>query len=335
MNRLTRHDRYVHRSIFYLGCQRLHGITIIEVLVSCGIVGLLVALLAPACQWARERSRLIQCRSNMKQLGLAIHSYESVFGYLPVERLPHRRILPYLGNSSLYQALEVFTDGGWSDSTRSPVTPWPSAALAVFVCPSDPQSSPRFGHSSFMLNEGSGVQQYGANGMRMERASPGYWTRFADISDGLTATAFMAEHLAERRPADASEAHSDLLRYYWYIPVPLRGSRELDAFADACLSVRTTPTPPMWVAVGSWLEYPAGYNHVLPPNTTPCGNGTAVDAWVQSNFASVPASSKHSGGVNVLFADGSVRFVAGSVDRRAWRSAGSRNGADVSMSALP
>ena len=309
------------------------GITIIAVLVSCGIIGLLAGLLIPASQWARERARSMQCRSHMKQLGIAAHSYEGVFGFLPVERLPHRRMLPHLGHAALYQALEVFTDGGWSSATQAPVIPWPSESLSMFVCPSDSLAISRLGNSSYLLIEGSGAPLYGPNGMRMRRSFPEEWCRFADVTDGLTGTAFMAEHLAEVRVADASAAQSDLTRHYWYIPSPLRGVGELDAFANACLNDTTTPIPSMWIAIGSWLEYTQGYNHVLPPNTTPCGNGTPVDAWIWTTFASVPATSKHSGGVNILFADGSVRFVASSVDRAVWRAAGSRNGTDITISA--
>ena len=114
------------------------GFTLIELLVVIGIIGLLIALLLPAIQAAREAARRIQCSNNLKQVGVALHNYQTTVGrFPPITLLPigqtfqpwsaHARLLPYLEEAGLAELI---------DYKKSPeFTGNPIAALAVYYVP--------------------------------------------------------------------------------------------------------------------------------------------------------------------------------------------------------
>lgn len=134
--------------------RRLHrnavGFTVIELLVTIGIISVLIAILLPAIQGARESARQINCRSNLKQLGIAIHSYESAFGHLP----PHNggtdagansnegnlsgivMLLPYLEQEALWQKITSAPNQSGYPGRRE--FPHPTSALSMLTCPSSP-----------------------------------------------------------------------------------------------------------------------------------------------------------------------------------------------------
>jgi len=304
------------------------GVTLVEILVVFGMVAILMALLLPAVQWTRERARLVQCKSRLSQLAVAFHSYHSDHGCLPVEWYPHQRVLPYLELASLYQELDSFRDHVFISEDTPPVVPWPAEGLEVFVCPSDPEAQSRWGHSNYQLNLGSGIQRYGENGLRLPRRLPFQFTRMSDVTDGLSVTSCLAEHLVERGVSEPAEVRQDPIRRFWHTPVAMTSPSQLDQFADVCQGNDVAPLIGFHVNASRWLFYPGGYNHILTPNTKPCGHGPLPGTYAFSDMASVPASSRHAHGVNVMFADGHVAFIAQSIDRTVWRDYGSRNGGE-------
>jgi prepilin-type processing-associated H-X9-DG protein len=295
------------------------GVSLVEVLVSIGVIGLLVALILPAVQASRESGRNMQCRNNLRQLGTAFHSYHSDYGVFPVELLPFRRILPYLEQAALAEDLE-------KQGTNNSL---PRFGVRAYICPTDSWAQPEMGHTNYLVNEGSGFQAFGNNGVRLPFASPRRFTRAADILDGLSHTACLAERLVSRVGAAPSETDATPRWFLWFIPTAMTGASQLDAFAAACRSSRTTALPVLLPAF-QWLETDQGYNHVLPPNVPGCHNGNPTQGVLYSpQYDAIPASSEHPGGVNLLLADGSVKFVSDVIDLKVWRAVASRAGGET------
>jgi prepilin-type N-terminal cleavage/methylation domain-containing protein len=131
---------------------RRYAFTLIELLVVIAIIAVLIALLFPAVQRARETTRRIQCRSQLKQLGLALYNYESTMGGLPPTAVivklsdnslctsylgPHSRILPFLDQGNTYNSMNVNTIYG--DLENLPTV---AHVTKMFLCPSEPNSQP-------------------------------------------------------------------------------------------------------------------------------------------------------------------------------------------------
>src|SRR5690606_10397670 len=120
--------------------------TLIELLVVIAIIAILIALLLPAVQQAREAARRTQCRNNLKQIGLAIHNYESSHSVFPPGRLGYplvfsvqAHILPYLDGANLYNLLDFDTAPSFGPPS-TPITRNEVAArtfIPTYLCPSD------------------------------------------------------------------------------------------------------------------------------------------------------------------------------------------------------
>ena len=120
------------------------GFTLIELLVTIGIISLLLALLIPGVQSARESARRTACKNNLKQIGVAMHTFESTHGNLMTEYAvaPQANLLPYLDQQAIFQ-LHGFGDADpWfeADGTYK-ADAWDDAdyKLPVFICPSHPE----------------------------------------------------------------------------------------------------------------------------------------------------------------------------------------------------
>ena len=299
------------------------GTTMIEVLVVVAILGLLAALRLPAVQSAREAARRTHCKSNLRQIGIAAANYESAFGVWPFGILDDSPG-PFEG---------IFSDLGVR-AISFPNETWRISGAPVFRCPSDPLMASALESTSYHVNDGSGVQTYGFNGMLVQpMMGPDYanhtnympddpaFLRSADITDGLSNTAAVSERILHDRSAPP-----ELLRKWRYTPVAHLAPNELDLFADACQCDSQLPAIDLDHDAVDWDLYGRNYyNHVVTPNGPSCNNGPEFDVTL---FAKT-ASSLHGAGVNVLMADGSVHFVGQNIDRRVWRAAGSRNGGET------
>ena len=128
-----------------MGAQRRIGFTLVELLVVIAIIGILIALLLPAVQAAREAARRMQCSNNLKQIGLALHNYHSAFDSLPqgsggVTYKPEYKvmatwgaaILPFLEQQALFDLFNFNVDMRHADNTQAVTTPVPT-----YMCPSD------------------------------------------------------------------------------------------------------------------------------------------------------------------------------------------------------
>lgn len=295
------------------------GFTIIEVLVSISIIGLLIAITLPAIQRVRATNRQLQCRNNLKQFGIALANALQVSGKFPTSRIHEPamwRLLPYLDQAALYQAFRSGQDQ-------------PPFAVPTFVCPDDPLNSPsdNLGNSNYYFNDGTTFRLYDpTNGFRKDArhdVSP------SEFTDGLSNTAAMSERLVGvptfLDPTE-EEMRSDPGRYLWYTGTRYSG-RGQEALAVAeCRNNRVTPWPGFRGSyMGRYREDNLGYDHLLGPNEEACYNGPE-DINMEPGVFLFPPSSHHQGGVSLLLADGSVRFVTNSIDYNTWKALGSRNG---------
>jgi uncharacterized protein DUF1559 len=303
---------------------RRRALTLLELLAILAIIGILVALLLPAVQGAREASRRTQCSSNMRQLAMALHAYESVNRVLP-NTAPnnysfHVFLLPYLEQKALFDEFD------FSLNALQYLGPLSYRRVQVFECPSD-GSCARAGQlmavTNYHGNWGSGAQRYGNNGIfsySNDHAGFVLFLPLAAITDGLSQTAMLAE-------VTASDNSRHPLRILWNIETPMRRPEQFEQFATACRDA-----PRLSSAAEQLLQSPRGrpwlqlgtnwtiYNHVLTPNQASYTNGGSFLSGVYTS------RSCHPGIVNVSLADGSVQSVSDSIDITAWRALGSSAG---------
>ena len=341
------------------------GFTLIELLVVIAIIGVLIALLLPAVQSAREAARRAQCTNNLKQLGLALHNYESSIGSLPWGDGPDQwnqwsslaLMTPYLEQYTIYSALNF--DWSLQNPALLANTTAQRATISFLQCPSDDDrlTSPD-GHNNYAANAGNAPAAFydwdntgafnglfGWSGRDPARVtSPGEKknkpiVKLADIRDGTSNTAAFSERVkgigwfANPTVPDFSTPSSTPVQ----IPKP---SNNVDlnspqTFYQQCKATGPTASgatfSPNFYAYGSyWHNGGFGhsrYNHIMPPNSHSCNYNTI--RWGGDSGGAYSASSRHPGGVNIAFADGSVRFIKSTVAPVVWWALGSRAGGEV------
>lgn len=301
------------------------GFTMIELLVSISIMTMLVSLLLPAVQQARESSRKMSCQSNLRQLGLAMMNFESVHSHFPDGPSHKYDLLPYLDQTILYHLKgeqdEQAPDSEWDDLRN--------AVLAVLICPSDPGETSANGFlgdmagTSYHANAGTGLLSDGFNGVfgygdEAPKIYADKVVKTADIVDGLSNTAAFSEALLF--------GHSPRISSIWATPQEYFAPEEQASLTSYCESIPLDPLSYSYQAVDFPRGFPwygggmgnALYNHSLPPNRPSCTNGENIVTGVYT------VSSMHRQGVNVAFADGHVQFVSENIDRNVWIEFGSR-----------
>lgn len=299
--------------------------TLIECLVVIAIVGLLIALLLPAAQAAREASRRASCSNNLKQIGLALHAYVDAHGCLPPGRFRtcdpryaganppctskffDRSLLvatlPYLEQGALYNAINqgrLIT--GVENTTIHAVQ------VGVFACPSDPGASVR----DMNLNAFTDRGLKDPAGGRFRMAFTSYSGCFGSFA--TDAYPEPRDHclVASAKVAQGNGSFND------QSPITLASVTDglthtifLAEKATASYGALDTPTVIYairngWYVTGNWGD--TLFTTFYPPNLYKTAGGSRPDAQLRD------ASSLHPGGLNALMGDGSVRFIKETVD---------------------
>jgi prepilin-type N-terminal cleavage/methylation domain-containing protein/prepilin-type processing-associated H-X9-DG protein len=338
------------------------GFTLIELLVVIAIIGVLLALLLPAVQAAREAARRIQCASNLKQIGIALHSYHDALGVLPPGMGPyankvcmwysaHSMLLPFLEEGPLFNSINFnfpiaspscnSMGPAWAGLAQVVNTTASSTTVAAYLCPSDTSVFRDPGYPGLNYLGNSGVNPRGwwithvADGLFFTSSR----LSFGAIRDGASQTAAFAESLKGDDDDSRYTPRADVLMTDPYSPARLDSNdpSDLMAFGRGCqnlpmssiLSWAYSHKQDVWIQGNS---YEGLYCHLLPPNQNSCVNGEPYQGFgTGSAFAGsiMIASSYHPGGVNVLLADGAVRFVKDGVGQKVWWALGTRAGAEV------
>ena len=273
-------------------------------------------------------------------------------------------LLPQMEQQPLYNALNFYVSSGFAGSDMQNTTVL-AAQVSSLLCPSENLQTPSQGpgtRKNYMANTGGPAAIYAWSGMFVPlkddangfagcyvNSNSGRTFGIAGVTDGTSNTGLFSESLIGSGPAASSITLSTTRRPSTYeFRISLKTGFDLGglggpaalAAVNACRSLPgTTPgfgglAPPngnIWLAgnPGSCLLWDT-YNHYLPPNSAGCITADDPNSGGYGYFTSpVPPSSNHPGGVNVGFADGSVKFIKNTVSLQAWWGLGSRNGGEV------
>jgi prepilin-type N-terminal cleavage/methylation domain-containing protein/prepilin-type processing-associated H-X9-DG protein len=291
------------------------GFTLVELLVVIAIIAVLIGLLLPAVQKVREAAARMKCANNLKQIGLGLHNYHATYERFPAgftSAAPGVNadgqgpgwgwaalLLPFVEQDNLHKTIDFTKDIAHPANAAARVRPVP-----VYLCPSDTPPSP-----TFTVKNGSGsaicdvafANYVGVGGTFEVSNSPDTNTgvlvrnkgfRVTDITDGSSNTIFVGERTALKSPQTT--------------------------WTGAVTGARIPPLNP-------------AYEVELPPVLCTTNTGTAADGRVPNNPLDhvEDTNSRHSGGVNFLYGDGSVRFLNQNIDPKTWVALGTRAGGEV------
>ncbi|QDV70479.1 Type II secretion system protein G precursor [Rosistilla carotiformis] len=311
-------------------CQRT-GFTLVELLVVIAIIGILVGLLLPAVQQAREAARRMQCVNNQKQLGLALHNYHHTFGSFPpgivgrvsydppssgpqFEKCPPtwmQMVLPFIEQDNLYDGMKQHFSNGEMAATA----PGRFTVVDALMCPSDP-GGPK------IVDSGSSspwYERWGFNGNYVACSGSDYFTPTSDPNmihrDGI----FFAKSKIEFRDVIDGTSNTALISEILLVPyagpgsaIDLRGGYYFGRRAPVSFSTRESPNTIIGDRLSTCVSRPR----------MPC-NGQGTDNSIMH------VRSQHPGGGVITLADASVRFVPETVDRVLFQAYGSRANGEV------
>jgi prepilin-type N-terminal cleavage/methylation domain-containing protein len=327
--------------------------TLVELLVVIAIIGVLVALLLPAIQASRESARRSQCQNNLKQIALAVHSFEDALGQFPPSFVItpgtalagnngswsiHGRILPYLEQQTAYDLVRL--DIAWDAQVATGV---PTMRVGTYQCPSELNDMVRTNGSNpytYPQNYGFNLGTWFVYDPATGKGGDGAFAvngnvRHASVTDGTTKTLCAAEVKAFtpyfRNTSDPG-------------PAPPASPADLAAFAPGA-QFKLGPNTNDNTGHTEWCDgrvHHSGITAVFRPNTEVLythTDGRTYDVDYNSRqegnsaaaktYAAVTARSYHVDIVNAAFLDGSVRAIRDDVELAVWRALATRAGAET------
>lgn len=337
--------------------RRQRGFTLVELLVVIAIIGVMVGLLLPAVQAAREAARRMSCSNNLKNLSLAFHNYHDTYRKVPRAASavtkqgavnngnwngysPQTMILPFIEQGNVYDQL-AFNQYHY-DATIVPPAPLAPVTvsrtkIATYLCPSDKDypSTVEIGWNNYGISFGSTVGY-----SRPLQNSNGFFVgntdrNFKDIIDGLSNTIMLGEFNKGDASAALFDYKSDFangipfsfttLDFNPQTRLPSQG--ELDAYGATCLAAapasHRSDAGFRWIAPG---QYNTAFNTLMTPNwrfpacmnCAGCGQGDSQGVF--------PARSRHPGGAHHALGDASVKFITENADLFIYQSLGTATG---------
>ena len=314
--------------------KRCTGFTLVELLIVIAIIGVLVALLLPAVQAAREVARRMTCANNLRQIAIASHHFHDAQGRFPPGAVAKEYLAapstpwtfyrwsalavlsPHIENSAASDALELSVP---LYNSALAVTPenreGVKIQVPIFLCPSDQADRvlPDFGPTNYAVATGTGI----GGGTPVETDgvfSVNSQTKIKDIADGTTHTAIISESILGRATMSGSDPEQD---YKFLFVTPLTET----ACRQAAIWNYGYPRGFGWVSG----EYRCAlYNHYQTPNSeVPDCISVVMGGDPSTRFTPYgwrAARSHHPGGVNVAFADASLHFIQDSIDPKIWKA---------------
>jgi prepilin-type N-terminal cleavage/methylation domain-containing protein/prepilin-type processing-associated H-X9-DG protein len=311
-------------------CPQRRGFTLIELLVVIAIIGVLIGLLLPAVQKVREAANRMKCGNNLKQLGLALHNYHSAFDSFPpgtycqpqgwVSATPNLEwvyfihyLLPFFEQQAYYNDLSGGAGAGnWTQNTPWSANPgnWTqlSMPIQILLCPSDPgpptslhagiplARTNYLGFFSGLQDSDNWSQAFPSNQRAFFTMGNTHTLSVAGIIDGTSNTLAVGEYV---RGLDDYDSRG------WFY-----SNRACNQLMYAT-GTPNTSTPDNLIDFQGYCS--GNYNAPGQPCVVDDGNGYGGDNFVSSR-------SHHTGGVNALFADGHVQFIANSVPLSTWQA---------------
>ena len=320
------------KSYFFLSGKSVRdAFTLVELLVVIAIIGILIAMLLPAIQAAREAARRMQCTNNMKQIGVALHMYNETHGAFPtgceqyidtgqpnylMQHTWTAGILAYIEQQQLAEDFQKHLENGG----YSAAFPFTDQSIPALQCPSDPnspktaESAPDDAFGNYVLCSGNTPMNQPKTGVPAATASGSLngafyslsHTAVRDVSDGMSNTLFGSELVVS--PNKVSDGKYDARGQIWN-----------GRHGGALFTTLYAPNTPQGDRMQYCIELPQA----------PCV------AFPTTANINISARSYHPGGVCTVLGDGSSRFISDDIDVDAYQALSTRAGGEaVDMSTV-